>query len=144
MIVAILLMMVEFPFVCVFETANESVCLINSVYAPSTCFYSLCYFSKYNLDLSLDDCVGKVCVFETALPTNESVCLCSINLLLLLFTISFGQIELIYHLMTMAILMMMVMFVCLKQPFLLIMSLCLFMLHQHGNKYKTFVGVIGD
>ena len=56
MIVAILLMMVEFPFVCVFETANESVCLINSVYAPSTCFCSLCYLSKYNFDLSLDDC----------------------------------------------------------------------------------------
>ena len=51
MIVAILLMMVEFPFVCVFETANESVCLINSVYAPSTCICSFCYFTKYNLDL---------------------------------------------------------------------------------------------
>ena len=51
MIVAILLMMVEFPFVCVFETTNESVCLINSVYAPSTCICSFCYFTKYNLDL---------------------------------------------------------------------------------------------
>ena len=62
MIVAILMMMVEFSFVCVFETAppanNESV----SVYARST---SLCYFSQYHLaklNLSLD-VDGQVCVF---------------------------------------------------------------------------------
>ena len=54
MILAILMRMVEFSFVCVFETApptnNESV----SVYARTN---SLCYFSQYHLaklNLSVD------------------------------------------------------------------------------------------
>ena len=72
-------MMVKFPFVCVFETAlpiNEPL----SVYTPST---SLCYFSQYHLaklnlthnddDDGTTDDDGKVCLFETALLTNESV-----------------------------------------------------------------------